>query len=277
MSDMPRNFTRRSASIPCKLVRERACHLLPVYYLLTLSDLGKEAVERSGSHRFADHIYVGTPSGRTALGRAIDAYLLAMPAARAFRRRFVEAQRAMERRLEGCGGDSTVRILAVPCGIPRDLIGLVATCRRRQSPLLDRLEYVGMDIDSDVLAEANAVTSTLGIPPPRFHRGDALVAEDYPPGPFDLVVSTGLGEFLQEDELATFFAHVHHVLRPGGVFFTSATARDPSSDLLLQMVELRAHYRSADEVLKILRRRSWREVRVTTDPDGLQTFVTATR
>jgi SAM-dependent methyltransferase len=183
----------------------------------------------------------------------------------------------MERRLEGCGGDSTVRILAVPCGIPRDLIGLVATCRRRQSTLLDRLEYVGMDIDSDVLAEANAATSTLGIPQPRFRRGDALVAEDYPPGPFDLVVSTGLGEFLQEDELATFFAHVHHVLRPGGVFFTSATARDPSSDLLLQMVELRAHYRSADEVLKILRRRSWREVRVTTDPDGLQTFVTATR
>lgn len=271
-------MTRRSASIPRKLLRERALHLLPVYYLLTLSDLGREAVQCSGSHRFADHIYVGTPSGRTVLGRWIDARLLALPAARAFRRRCVEAQRAMEDVLDSCGGDdATVRILAVPCGIPRDLLWLAGTLSGRDSSLLDRLEYHGMDIDSEVLAEASGVIAECHLDSAHLHRGDALSANEYPPGPFDLVVSTGLGEFLQADELVTLYSHVHALLRPGGVFFTSATARDPSSDRLLQMVELVTQYRSADDLVRVLEDLPWQELRVTRDPSGLQTFVTATR
>lgn len=253
-----------------------------MYYLMTLSDLGREAVRGSGSHRFADHIYVGTPSGRTLLGRWIDARLLAMPAARAFRRRCAEAQRAMQCALESCGtGDGArpraVRILAIPCGIPRDLLELVRMLRSRDSSWLDRLEYHGMDIDSEVLVEASAVIAECGLTSVHLHRGDALSADDYPQGPFDLVVSTGLGEFLQRDELVTFYRHVHGLLRPGGVFFTSATARDPSSDRLLQMVELVTQYRSADDLLHLLEDLAWQELRMIRDPSGLQTFVTATR
>jgi hypothetical protein len=134
-----------------------------------------------------------------------------------------------------------------------------------------------MDIDLDVLTEASSITSSCGIVSAHFHRGDALSAEDYPPGPFDLVVSTGLGEFLRGDELLTLYSNVNKVLRTGGVFFTSATARDPSSDLLLKMVELITQYRSADEVQRILQRLPWREVRLTRERSGLQTFVVATK
>jgi len=166
----PRNVTRRRASIARKLVRERSFHLLPVYYLLTLSDLGMEAIEHTGSHRFADHIYVGRPRGRTALGRWIDALLLAMPAARAFRRRCAEAQRAMRRVLESCAqSDTTVRVLAVPCGIPRDLIELVRTLEGSQPSLLQHLEYHGMDSDPDVLAEARKVAGECRIAATHFH------------------------------------------------------------------------------------------------------------
>lgn len=277
MIEPHRNRTRRSASIPRKLLRE-AWHLLPVYYLMTLSDLGREAVHHSGSHRFADHIYVGAPSGRTALGRWIDARLLAMPAARAFRRRCEEAQRVMRRALEShSGDDSTVRVLAVPCGIPRDLLNLVSTLQRSEPSLLRGLDYHGMDIDPEVLAEAKAAVSACAIPRADFHRGDALSAKDYPPGPFDLVVSTGLGEFLRHDEIAAFYSHVHNALRPGGVFFTSATAKDPMSELLLQMVELVTQYRSADDVKHLLERLPWREVRLSRERSGLQTFVVATK
>ena len=235
-------------------------------------------MQHSGSHHFADHIYVGKPSGRTALGRWLDARLLAMPAARAFRRRCGKSQRAMQQVLESCGqGDGTVRILAVPCGIPRDLLDLVLTLRGRQASLLERLDYHGMDIDPEVLAEAMALTDACEVTSAHFHRGDALSAQEYPPGPFDLVVSTGLGEFLQPDELVTFYGHVHRVLRPGGVFFTSATARDSSSDLLLRMVELVTQYRSADEVQRLLQCLPWREVRLTRERSGLQTFVMATK
>ena len=248
-----------------------------MYYFMTLSDLGREAVRGSGSHRFADHIYVGTPSGRTVLGRWIDARLLAMPAARAFRRRCAEAQGAMQRALESGRAGGAVRILAIPCGIPRDLLELVRVFRSRDSSCLDRLEYHGMDIDSEVLVEASAVITECGLASVHLHRGDALSAGDYPQGPFDLVVSTGLGEFLQRDELARFYRHVHGLLRPGGVFFTSATARDPSSDRLLRMVELVTQYRSADDLLPLLEDLPWQELRVIRDPSGLQTFVTATR
>ena len=43
-----KNFTRRSPSIPRKLLRSGAVHLLPLYYLLRLSDLAREGIERSG-------------------------------------------------------------------------------------------------------------------------------------------------------------------------------------------------------------------------------------
>ena len=274
---MRKNVTRRSSSIPRRLVREGALHLLPVYGLLRLSDLASEAVEHSGSYRFADHIYVGAPSGRTALGRWLDARLLAMPAACAFRRRCAGAQRAMRQALERPGTGRAVRILAVPCGIPRDLIELARTLRRENRELLLRLEYHGMDVDPAALEVARAFTDGCGAGAVHYHQGDALAARDYFVAHFDLVVSTGLGEFLQDDELATFYTHVYDALEPGGTFYTSVTARDRRSDVLLRMVELESHYRSAEDVAEILRRLPWTQTELDLDPTGLQTFVTARR
>ena len=37
----PKNRTRRSRSIPRRLLREGALHLVPLYYLMRLSDLGR--------------------------------------------------------------------------------------------------------------------------------------------------------------------------------------------------------------------------------------------
>lgn len=270
------NETRRSASIARRLVREGAWHLLPLYGLLRLSDLGREGIERSGSFRFADHIYAGVPSGQTALGRWIDARLLAMPAARAFRRRCDGAQRSMRLALErGAALRRPVRILAVPCGIPRDLIELAAALRRGSPQLLRLLDYRGMDIDPAAVALARTRASGCGAKPVAFHVGDALIAEDYPPGPFDLVISTGLGEFLDDGPLETFFACVRRVLAPGGVFYTSGTGRDPRSDALLRLAELEVHYRSGDALSVALRRARFRIVRTEVDPTGLQTFLTA--
>jgi hypothetical protein len=132
-------------------------------------------------------------------------------------------KRAMKGALESCGAGGgararAVRILAIPCGIPRDLLELVRMLRGRDSLWLDRLEYHGMDIDSEVLVEASAVISECGLASVQLHRGEALSADDYPPGPFDLVVSTGLGEFLQRDELATFYRQVHGLLRRAASF-----------------------------------------------------------
>src|SRR6478736_1756286 len=87
------NRTRRSASIPRRLVAERKYHLLPVYALLTTSDLAREGIENSGSFRFADHVYRNEPSGRFGVGRALDSMLLRMRGARSMRNRLQHTQR----------------------------------------------------------------------------------------------------------------------------------------------------------------------------------------
>jgi hypothetical protein len=272
----PNNRTRRSRSIPRRLLREGALHLLPVYYLMRLSDLGREAIDQSGSFRFADHIYQGRASGRTVLGRTIDAALLAMPAARAFRRRCTHAQDAVRRALEAAPSDVTrVRVLAVPCGIPRDIINLSATLHGSNPDLLARVEYHGLDIDPAVLDVAVGLTEGCGLGAIHYHRGNALVGNDYPSGGFHVVVSTGLGEFLCDDELAVFYGLVYETLEPGGTFYTSATARDPRSDALLRMAEVVTQYRHAGDVGRILRLRPWTRIVVNPDSTGLQTFITA--
>jgi|RhiMethySRZTD1v2_1073278.scaffolds.fasta_scaffold799189_2 hypothetical protein len=276
MQDVPRNVTRRSPSIPRKLVHEGKFSFLPVYYLLTLSALGREGIRHSGSHRFADHIYRGESSGLGPIGRTIDSLLLRLPAARALRKRCTEAERVMRNVLEATE-ERTVRVLAVPCGIPRDLMNLVTSLEIENPSLLGRIEYHGMDVDFHVLNDAYRATTGCPIASLQFHRGDALCAKDYPAGFFDCVISTGLGEFLTARELEGFHSRVYDVLVPGGVFFTSASAREPWSARLLEMIELIAQYRTADEVSAALGGRPWRQIRCTEDRSGLQTFVRAVK
>jgi hypothetical protein len=273
-----KNFTRRSHSIPRRLLREGAPQLVAAYYLLRLSDLGREGSDHSGSYRFADHIYRGTPSGRTILGRWIDARLLGMPAARAFRRRYERAQDVIRGLLETRPpGDGPLRVLAVPCGIPRDILDLAATLHVVNPALLARLEYHGLDIDAEVVELARELTRACGLRSAHIQLGNALVQKDYPATQFHLVVSTGLGEFLSDDELAAFYTIVYGILEPGGTLYTSATARDPRSDTLLRMVELVTQYRRASDVELILRRLPWSRVVLAEDETGLQTFVTAVK
>jgi hypothetical protein len=273
-----KNATRRSRSIPRELLRRGAIHLLPLYYLIRLSDLGREGIEHSGSFRFADHIYRGTPSGRTPVGRWIDRRLLAMPAARAFRRRCQHAQSAVRQALETHqDGSRPVRVLAVPCGIPRDMVDLAHTLRRENPALLSRLEYHGVDIDHRALAAASALTTRHDLPSVHYHLGDALTGEGYPNVRFDVVISTGLGEFLSDEEMAAFYGRVYDAMEPGATFYTSATVRDGRSDALLQMAEIVTAYRTPTQLERILRHVPWRRLDVTCDPSGLQTFATAVR
>ena len=273
-----KNFTRRSRSIPWRLLREGALHLIPAYYLLRLSDLGREGIENSGSFRFADHIYRGTPSGRTVVGRWIDARLLAMRPARAFRRRCEGSSAVIRRALESRPLQiKKLRVLAVPCGIPRDVLDLAKAAQSPSPSLLAHLEYHGLDIDPEVLDVANTMTKDCGLSAAHYHLGNALAAEDYPKLRFHVVVSTGLGEFLRDDELARFFRIVHSILEPGGTFYTSASRKHQRSDTLLRIAEIAAHYREPDELARLIDSLPWNCVVLTRDETGLQTFVMATK
>jgi SAM-dependent methyltransferase len=272
------NRTRRSASIPRTLLRRGRVLELPLYYTLRLSDLAREGIEHSGSHRFADHIYRNEPSGLGAIGRWLDARLLALPAVRSFRSRYLAARdevaRGVLERLQS-SGNAAIGVLSVPCGIPRELADAADEVRRQYGELPDRVEFHGIDLDADVLEEACAFARARGLRGFHAHQGDALSASTYPDG-LACITCTGLAEFLNDEELARLYGACFEALEPGGLFITSGMRPRRVSDYLLRLAEIRTHYRGPEDLARLARRLPFREVRVRTDSVGLQAILTAT-
>lgn len=294
MMSMQRYFnrTRRSRSIPAKLLRQGRIVELPLYYLLRLSDLAREGFDHSGSYRFADHIYRNVPSGRGWLGRRLDAWLLEMRAVRSFRNRFLGARDALCEFLTSVqtasGRDVSyshrpVDVLSVPCGIPRELVEGARLFRERAGrggqgadtqvrPY--EVRFHGLDLDDEVLAKAEEFARAGGLPNFTPHHGDALDRASYPEGA-DFITCTGLAEFLDDAQLERLYGIFFDVLRPGGVLVTSGMQPTRFSEYLLRLAELETHYRSAQELEAIARRVPFSEVRARTDELGLQAILTA--
>lgn len=272
------NRTRQSASIPLALLRRGRVLDIPLYYLLRLSDLAREGLERSGSHRFADHIYRNEPSGRGAVGRWLDARLLGLPAARSFRSRYLAARDEVAafvlERLKH-SGTAPVRVLSVPCGIPRELIDAADVVRRQYGELPACIEFHGIDLDPDVLAEACAFARGHGVHNFRAHHGDALARSTYPES-VHCITCTGLAEFLDDEELTRLYRVCFAALEPGGLFITSGMQRRRLSDYMLRLAEVRTHYRGPEDLARLARQLPFRDVRLRGDEVGLQTILTAT-
>jgi SAM-dependent methyltransferase len=277
------NRTRTAQSIPRKLLRAGKIHLLPVYALMRTSDLAREGIENSGSYRFADHIYRNEPSGRFGIGRALDAVLLRMRGARSMRNRFHHTQNeiaAAARALHARAATDPLmavqpfRVLSVPCGIARDL---AQVARRIQAELPDvyaRSTFFGLDLDPAPLELSRALTTTAE-DHFFFAPGDALDAKTFP-AELDVIVSTGLGEFLDDELLVRFYTNCHDRLRHGGVFVTSGMQPDRIADYLMrQLAELDTHYRRGDELIRWLHSAGFYEVSTRQDDVGLQTLVVA--
>ena len=109
------------------------------------------------------------------------------------------------------------------------------------------------------------------------HQGDALVSSDYPPCTFHVVLSTGLGEFLDDGELEQLFSNAYRALEPAACLHQRDGEKTRGRDPLLRIVELVTRYRQVDEFERLLRPLPWRALSVTRDRTGLQTFATAIR
>jgi SAM-dependent methyltransferase len=267
------NRTRRSASIPRRLVAERKYHLLPVYALLTTSDLAREGIRNSGSFRFADHIYRNEPSGRYGVGWLLDRVLLRLRGARSMRSRFLHSRVEILRALEEMEGGTNRVVVSVPCGIARDLHDVAQTLRGSRRADFGKVRFVGIDLDPEALSISRDLT--------RDHKSfefrcaDALAPGSLPQG-VDVIVSLGFGEFLPDGTLYDFYRRCLSALRPGGRFITSAMSRDKLSDYLArELAELHTHYRSTGQLTALLTSAGFVSVRTTTDSVGLQTLAVA--
>jgi hypothetical protein len=271
---IPANFTRRTVDLPARFKRERRYALIPLYHLLRLSYFAREGIEHSGSYRFADHLYRNEAAGTGWLGRWLDRRLLNLAASRAMRSRYLRAKEEMYRAFKH-GKDEPFRILTVPCGIPRDVRDFAEKIATDSTERLSQIEYTGMDLDSVVCEAAADFLSGSALNSPRILQGNALDASSYEIGRFQFIASTGLGEFLDDEDLTTLYGNAFTALAPGGVFYTSATAFDRKSDALLRTFELNSHYRTRADLQRLLSSQSWASVEFEQHSTGLQTFVRA--
>jgi putative methyltransferase len=267
------NRTRRTTSIPGRLLREGKLHLLPVYYLGLTTELGKEAIENSGSYDFADHVYGNRPAGRFLIGYLLDALFLNLKSARALRSRYQYARREIQALILERG--DPIEVLAVPCGLARELFEVSAWLRTDHRNRWVRL--CGMDLDQDLVNRLATTGRRLGLAM-EFTCGDALSADAYPARPFDGIVSLGFTEFLDDSLAVAFYGLAHDKLKPGGRFVTSGMRPHRLSDYLLRNVaDLQTRYRSAETLRGLARQAGFAQISTYEDRTGLQTMLIGTK
>lgn len=277
MTGAPRyyNRTRESASLPLALLRRGRVLALPIYAALRRSDLAREGFDHSGSYRFADHIYRGTPSGRGAFGRWLDARLLSLPAVRSFRSRFEASRDELVTFLrERASTPGRLDVLSAPCGIPRELADAYRAFRESGVPLVADLAFHGLDLDPLALRDAVRFAADQGLAPFIPHQGDAFEPSAYSDG-LDFITCTGLAEFLNDEELEQLYGIFFDRLRPGGVFVTSGMRGRPLSNYLLRLAELKVHYRTAPDLERLAKRHAFSSVETRVDRFGLQSILVA--
>lgn len=269
------NYTRQSASIPRRLLREGKLHLLPVYALMLSSDLAREGIRNSGSFRFADHVYRNRPSGRWGVGFLLDSLLLRLRAARSLRNRYLHSREQIVREARRLLDDGAARITVVsaPCGIARELVEAAALLQDHAPDAARRVRFHGIDIDAEPLAIslqlAGARENLV------FIEGDVFDAAAYPRDA-DVIASTGLADFLNDEDAVQFYGTCFSSLRRGGLLVTSAQQPQPLADFLMrELAELRARYRSEGDMTTILRRAGFTQISTVRDRVGLQVLVTA--
>lgn len=272
----PNNFTRYSTDLAAKFRSSGRFDLLALYHLLQTSDFAREGINHSGSYLFADHMYQNQPSGRGWFGRLLDRLLLNLPATVAMRSRCARATEELERAFRNHiqRTDAPFRILTIPCGLPRDFRDFVELLSPAES---QRIHYRGVDIDPVVVRAAEAFLKECHIGRKSFVEASAITPKGFAAANYDFISSTGLGEFLDDPDLAIFYANVRRALVPGGTFYTSAAARERRSEWLLRTFEFDTRYRDEPALRRVFETAGWREMAFSQHVTGLQTFVRARR
>ena len=266
------NKTRRSASIPAKLMREGKWYLLPVYYFMLTSYLAREGVANSGSYQFADHIYANQPRGSFFVGKILDAILLNLKSARSMRARYLHAKKEIRNLLPSIGHDGPIDILSVPSGLAREFFETADELEGIAHPQYHRIRWHGIDLDPHLIDILNAKKDQYRHPM-HFIVGDAFDTDIYEGCEhYDMIICTGFTEFLDDERTLCIYKIAYDHLKRNGSFYTSGMTSHRLSDYLLKnLAELYTHYRSEAELRDLACRAGFEHIH--TYRDELQTIL----
>lgn len=271
------NVTKKSEDIAGRLRSERKYHLLPIYHLLRMSELGREAIENNGSFRFADHVYAGKPKGTNVVGKTVDSILLRLPSARSFRNRYLHSRNELRNVISEREAQSDpIDILAVPSGLAREVFDIASEIQHNQT-LRERTTFHFIDLDDEPLSTLKAQAEEAGHKI-QINQGDAFQESTYNKKTYDAIVSLGFVDFLDDEEALSFYKLASSKLKPGGKFITSGLLPHKLSDYLMrQFAELHTSYRSRDDLIALAEAAGYDDFTASTDQHGLQTLLVCTK
>lgn len=235
--------------------------------------LASEGINNSGSYRFADYIYDGNPRSRNVIGRVLDKFFLGIESARAMRSRYVYSkQELVSSILRAYEQRKQIDILAVPCGLARELFEIADELEARAPDVLRFVRFHGIDLDRhliDILQErANQSRA-----PMRFTVGDALDDSVYYQN-FDVILSTGFTEYLPDHLVNAFFEVVQEHLKPDGLFVTCGMhAHRKTRHIVDGLAATHVTFRKSNEIKELALASGLQVLSLYHDTTGLQTML----
>lgn len=274
--DTYHNRTRKVKSIPIKLLSEGKFYLIPIYYLMLTSTLAFEGINNSGSYQFADHIYVGKARGKFVIGKFLDAILLRLPSAQSFRMRYIFAKDEIYKFLsEHIKVKRKLKILAAPSGLARELFEVADELKARKDWTYKKLEFHCADLDHTLLEKLQKMNHK------KRHtffyiKGDLLRDQIIVQNTYDMVISMGFTEFLDDSNVLVYYSLARKWLRQRGKLVTSGMLPHSLSDYLLRNIgDLHTHYRSVDDLRRLARKAGFRKLITYQDKHKLQSMLIA--
>ena len=195
------------------MVKKRRVYLLPIYYLVSLSRVGRELILHQGSAEYQDLVYRNRSEGRFVIGKIFDRYLLDFPTAKGCRSRLTATQETLRQLIE-TSSNGDIQILDLACGYGHSLIGTLEGMKDRN------VRAYGLDLDEKAIQVASARAGERGMANVTFHLGNVLDLRDYPVQAPDIVVLNGLAQYLAYEERIKLYQNIHLLLREGGYLLT---------------------------------------------------------
>jgi len=248
-------------------------YLLPIYWFLLTSKLGKEGIVNSGSYTFADHIYENKPKGKYFIGYIVDFILLKLKSAKSFRFRFLFARDEICKYLNIHGNTKKeIDILAIPCGLARELFESAEYIKTLPQYNLSKVKFHGLDLNPDLVKSLTQKAKNNNLPM-FFWTGDALNNFDFN-GNYDIIISMGFCEFIDDEQALSFYKICLSHLKDDGIFITSGMVPHKFSEYLMKNIaELHTTYRSKEKLIKLLSEAGFKSTETFQDINKLQTMI----
>jgi CRP-like cAMP-binding protein len=226
-----------------------------------------------GDHETIEAIYRAEPRGATAIGREIDAWALQTRFCSAVRYRRTRIAADLTSLVAQRRATEPLSVAAIGIGPGREIFDLFE--KHPMAPL----RVVGIDFDDSALAfcaeearnrlkrddvidlfQDNLVNTFLG------HGNISISRQDY-------IYSAGLADQLEDELVFRMINWAYDQLAPGGTL-ALGTVRNPDSAFMEYIAHWPLMNRSGEEMRALFSRSSFKgsEMRIETDPDGVQAF-----